>query len=701
MGGNGPWKQRYVVKIGNSHYITPVQYNEATGTWSNYHGEHTTANGPTAPKNSWERRCGACHATGILLSFDQASGEYLTGYAQLNIGCEACHGPGAAHVASRDEDDILNPRDLMDGTAEGVQAADLTCGQCHHRGGGGTPAGAPSGTGYPWNAGVGIFPPGGSEADFAGFYTTSSGIFFLEKTNPFPGVAKTHNASRQHHQQYLDLHNGPHAPNKGYDGACFDCHDAHASRADRPQMMATTITRGGVTYTDVEDRNNKLCLACHKGHGDFAAVTPTDVESITDTFAPARVVTAVRDHMSDKAAMPVGAASYTPAQDGTGRCSTCHMPYMSKSADYTLDRAGNAVGDVKSHMFWPVCPNTSKKAASTNSCNGCHPIGAADVTGPVIEAWAQDHDADGTFHADTPRSFQTGVAHAESAGGGMACASCHTTKGFIEAQVYGGQAALIASQADRDALVLDSITFDKGITCEACHGKQGDGTFAAGANPLRFPAADLCGKCHMNETIQFADYRDHGEIVRHPQQQMMDGVEAGEVPGREAQYQNSFHASLSCVDCHFALGEASNHSFAPRFASCTAAGCHQNQGLSDFNRIARADYDGDGTTEGVQDEVRGVRAILEAEILTTVTSTGAVITFDGSYFLIDGNRSNTAALNAVADAALMRAMFNHYWSRYEGSDGVHNTAYALQILQKSYEELTGSGWTVGTGGGTR
>ncbi len=47
---------------------------------------------------SWRKKpygkfCKGCHVTG----FDPASGAV----AEHRIGCEACHGPGAAHAASR------------------------------------------------------------------------------------------------------------------------------------------------------------------------------------------------------------------------------------------------------------------------------------------------------------------------------------------------------------------------------------------------------------------------------------------------------------------------------------------------------------------------------------------------------------------------------------------------------------------------
>ena len=42
-----------------------------------------------------------------------------------------------------------------------------------------------------------------------------------------------------------------------------------------------------------------------------------------------------------------------------------------------------------------------------------------------------------------------------------------------------------------------------------------------------------------------------------------------------------------------------------------------------------------------------------------------------------------------------RAAFNHYTVDLEGSYGVHNTAYAIRLLQQSYLEIGGAnpGWT--------
>jgi hypothetical protein len=53
----------------------------------------------TGPYKSWEARCAECHATGYTRNYDPATRTYAPELAEIGVGCEACHGPGAAHVA--------------------------------------------------------------------------------------------------------------------------------------------------------------------------------------------------------------------------------------------------------------------------------------------------------------------------------------------------------------------------------------------------------------------------------------------------------------------------------------------------------------------------------------------------------------------------------------------------------------------------
>ncbi len=53
----------------------------------------------TGPYKTWNARCAECHATGFEKNFDAASRRYASTQAEIGVGCEACHGPGAAHLA--------------------------------------------------------------------------------------------------------------------------------------------------------------------------------------------------------------------------------------------------------------------------------------------------------------------------------------------------------------------------------------------------------------------------------------------------------------------------------------------------------------------------------------------------------------------------------------------------------------------------
>ncbi len=52
----------------------------------------------TGPYKSWEARCAECHATDYHRNYAPPTRTYAPTMAEIGVGCEACHGPGAAHV---------------------------------------------------------------------------------------------------------------------------------------------------------------------------------------------------------------------------------------------------------------------------------------------------------------------------------------------------------------------------------------------------------------------------------------------------------------------------------------------------------------------------------------------------------------------------------------------------------------------------
>ncbi|WP_340109047.1 multiheme c-type cytochrome [Pikeienuella sp. HZG-20] len=52
----------------------------------------------TGPYKNWNARCAECHATGFEKNYDAEARHYQSTQAEIGVGCEACHGPGSAHL---------------------------------------------------------------------------------------------------------------------------------------------------------------------------------------------------------------------------------------------------------------------------------------------------------------------------------------------------------------------------------------------------------------------------------------------------------------------------------------------------------------------------------------------------------------------------------------------------------------------------
>lgn len=52
----------------------------------------------TGPYQNWNTRCAECHSTDLQKNYDAAMRRFDTHFAEEDVACEACHGPGAEHV---------------------------------------------------------------------------------------------------------------------------------------------------------------------------------------------------------------------------------------------------------------------------------------------------------------------------------------------------------------------------------------------------------------------------------------------------------------------------------------------------------------------------------------------------------------------------------------------------------------------------
>lgn len=53
----------------------------------------------TRASQNWNWMCAECHATNLKRNYDAATDRYRTTWSEVDVSCEACHGPGSNHLA--------------------------------------------------------------------------------------------------------------------------------------------------------------------------------------------------------------------------------------------------------------------------------------------------------------------------------------------------------------------------------------------------------------------------------------------------------------------------------------------------------------------------------------------------------------------------------------------------------------------------
>jgi len=255
------------------------------------------------------------------------------------------------------------------------------------------------------------------------------------------------------------------------------------------------------------------------------------------------------------------------------------------------------------------------------------------------------------------------------------CVRCHDGGAFAD-QV-----------TDPAALERDwSVSTD----CRACH--TGYGVEVAAAGVVDIPTMDgfeagvgaLCASCHNGRRVP--DPAAERRSAPHHSVQSDVLTASGGMPLEGVTYSsNTAHATVTnaCVACHFdesGDGPAS-HTLAPYFGACESGDCHGDPMNADVT--ARADYDGDGTVEGFQQEVQGLLDDVDAAI-TDELGGGKYVAGGGSIAFSDEASQTVAPSNE-----LYAATYNRVMIEYDGSLGIHNPAFVVGLLQATYQSLTG------------
>lgn len=63
---------------------------------------------------NWNYMCADCHSTNLKKNFDPESLTYDTTWSEMNVSCEACHGPGSKHVVWAEEETAVVKKEFAE-----------------------------------------------------------------------------------------------------------------------------------------------------------------------------------------------------------------------------------------------------------------------------------------------------------------------------------------------------------------------------------------------------------------------------------------------------------------------------------------------------------------------------------------------------------------------------------------------------------
>lgn len=291
-----------------------------------------------------------------------------------------------------------------------------------------------------------------------------------------------------------------------------------------------------------------------------------------------------------------------------------------------------------------------------------------------------------------------------------ACAKCHSGEGL---PMFLENNAVIAVEPSN------------GLLCESCHDNLVDYTrytvdsvtFPSGAN-ISFGEgmdANLCLHCHQGRESTVSVNRTIGDL---PDDETNDRLRFRNIHyfaagatlfGGEAQggyeYANREYAGRflhvdgfqTCDECHDA------HALTINEQACL--GCHS--GVEDVDEIRApgdaVDYDGDGDTEeGIQGEIDTMRETLYESMQAYAADTlnQPIIYYPASYpyYFLDTNgngQPDEDELNSDNGYApwaprLLRAAYNYQYVTKDPGGYAHNSAYVMQLLYDSIQDVGGS-----------
>jgi tetratricopeptide (TPR) repeat protein len=135
--------QQYLIPFpGGRFQCLPIAWDVEKKRWY-----HLYPDAPMDPKDwlywtnagqNWNGMCAECHSTNLKKNYDVKTDSYQTTWSEIDVSCEACHGPGSLHVEWAELPDMARPRTenyelvVKTGSITSRDQVEL-CAPCHSR----------------------------------------------------------------------------------------------------------------------------------------------------------------------------------------------------------------------------------------------------------------------------------------------------------------------------------------------------------------------------------------------------------------------------------------------------------------------------------------------------------------------------------------------------------------------------------------
>ncbi|MCM2374022.1 multiheme c-type cytochrome [Aporhodopirellula aestuarii] len=209
----------------------------------------------TGVAQRWQTMCAECHSTNLKRNYDVATQRYHTTFSEIDVSCEACHGPASLHVEMANSNSLFWDRHRGYGLVN-LKTVDTTpqietCAPCHSR------RGVLDGT----------MTPGASYCNHYSLELLRSDTYHDDgQIKDEVYVYGSFIQSKMYHNgiRCTDCHD-PHSLDLKHPGneTCTSCHQHAAGKYDVPSHHHHAVGTEGA-----------MCVNCHMPHTTYMAVDP-------------------------------------------------------------------------------------------------------------------------------------------------------------------------------------------------------------------------------------------------------------------------------------------------------------------------------------------------------------------------------------------------------------------------------------------